>query len=323
MNQPHTRIIELDPFFDRGDASPSPALQALQHQPVVAGYGAGGYAQVDHLTASNMRPSAAGLRGTIIPRATIGGIPLGTQPHATHDVIVHIDPHIPNQSTTLRLDDINARTVSQALQVVSQMTPEPTDIATVRLRGSAMMHAISQQTQGGFSARDAAPVVPQAMQQPQFAQQPFPQPQAQAPAQRPAVRRVVSPLAAFNQPRQQQTRELREIDIPYDAPLPSSPQQVGPPAVQVVFEMEHFGTLPVSYHDVIVQEGFIVLVFDTRHAGSTKYFPPTPRGETIPRMAINVVGTQEVYLVQTTGVQFEHDSREFCILMIEQSGDME
>jgi hypothetical protein len=102
-----------------------------------------------------------------------------------------------------------------------------------------------------------------------------------------------------------------------------SPQQVGPPTVQVVFEMEHFGTLPVNYHDVIVQEGFIVLVFDNRHTGSTKYFPPTQRGDTGPRMAINIVGTPDVFLVQTTGVQFEHESREFCVLVIEQSGALE
>lgn len=326
--QPRTRIIELDPFFDRDGTSPAPALQAMQHQPIVTGYGnTGGYAPVDPQTMNNMRPSAAGLRGTIIPRATIGGIPVGTQPHVTQDVIVNIDPHIPGQSSAVRLGDINARTVSQAAQVAAQMTPEPTDISTVRLRGAAMMHTLAHQTQGGFSAREAAAVLPQPVpafqpqQQPQYPQPQYQQPQVQQPPRPvPGARRAVSPLSAFNQPRPAGTRELREIDIPYEAPVP---QQVGPPTVQVVFEMEHFGTLPVNYHDVIVQEGFIVLVFDNRHTGSTKYFPPTQRGETGPRMAINIVGTPDVYLVQTTGVQFEHESREFCVLMIEQSGALE
>lgn len=322
MNQPNTRIIELDPFFDRGDTSPNPALQAMQQQPIVTGYGQAGYIPADHQTLSNMRPTSTGLRGTIIPRATIGGIPVGTQPHATQDVVVNIDPHIPGQSSSVRLGDINARTVSQATQIAAQLTPEPTDIATVRLRGSAMMHTLANAGQNGFAAREAVPVVPQPMGEPQFVQPQIPQvrqpvPRQQAPQ---GARRAISPLAAFNQQPVPGTRPLREIDIPFEQPAAA---QVGPPGVQVIFEMEHFGNLPINYHDVIVQEGFIVLVFDTRHTASTKYFPPTPKGDSGPRMALNIVGTPEVFLVQTTGMQFEHDSREYCILMIEQTGALE
>jgi hypothetical protein len=224
--QPRTRIIELDPFFDRDGTSPAPALQAMQHQPIVTGYGhTGGYAPVDPQTMNNMRPSAAGLRGTIIPRATIGGIPVGTHPHVTQDVVVNIDPHIPGQSSSVRLGDINARTVSQATQVASQMTPEPTDISTVRLRGAAMMHTLAHQTQGGFAAREVTPVVPQPVppfqpQQPQYQQPQVPQPMPQS-RQAPGARRAVSPLSAFNQQRPN-TRELREIDIPYDAHVPAA-----------------------------------------------------------------------------------------------------
>lgn len=336
MTQDRTRIIELDPFFDRADGSPSPTLQAMQHQPIVNGFGQqpeyGGYAPADPHTMQNMRPSAAGLRGTIIPRATIGGIPVGTRPHATQDVVVNIDPHIVGQSSAVRLGDINAHSVNQAAQRAAQITPEPTDIATVRLRGAAMMHSLAHNSRDqGFAAREAAPIVPRQqvppfqpqqaqVVQPQQVQQPqFPQQQQRPQAQ--VSRRAVSPLAAFNQPRQPEgTREFREIDIPYSQP---PAEQVGPPQVQVIFEMEHFGTLPVNYHDVIVQEGFMVLVFDTRHTGSTKYFPPTQKGDVTPRMAVSVVGTNEVFLVQTTGVQFEHDYREFCILMIEQTGALE
>ena len=64
---------------------------------------------------------------------------------------------------------------------------------------------------------------------------------------------------------------------------------------------------------------FMVLVFDNRFLGAMNYFPPTQSGESPPRMAVNIVGTPDAYSVQTTGVQFEHDSREFCVLMIDQT----
>ncbi len=131
----------------------------------------------------------------------------------------------------------------------------------------------------------------------------------------------MSPLSAFNQVAQPQpTRELRQIDLP---PAPAPMQQAGPPTIEVVFEMEHFGSLDVRYHDVLIENGFIVLVFDTRHQGSTKYFPPVAQNESAPPMALNVVGTNEVYLVHTTGLQYVHEEREYCLLMVERTGTLQ
>ncbi len=312
------RQIQIDPFFD-GDGghsgyAPRPAANI--------GVAAPGYNDVDQGTLNVMRPSNAGLRGVIVPRATMGGIPMGTRPHETQDVIVNIDPHILGQSSSIRLGDLNASSIQAATMAAREVTPEPTDIQTFRLRGAATMHALANQSRQPMARAAVAPqhagvrqVVPQPMdqyEQPQFSAAPAP---AAPPMQKMA--RIANPLAAFDQQHQQpQTRPLRNIEL-RDDPLPVA----GPPTVEVVFEMENFGSLSANYHDVIVEEGFVVLIYDTRHKGSVKYFPPVPKG-TAPRMAVNVVGTADVYLVQTTGLQFTHESKEFCILMIEDTYEL-
>gem|GEM_PF-6778075 len=97
-------------------------------------------------------------------------------------------------------------------------------------------------------------------------------------------------------------------------------QQAGPPTIRVIFEVQHFGNIEVFYHDVIVNEGFVVLVFDTRHQGSTKYFPPTAQVENAQPLAMNIAGTNEVYLLHTTGIQYVHEMREYCVMMVERAG---
>ncbi len=315
--QQQLRPIQIDPFFDGDGGGATGYVQSQPAATIVNG--ATGYNGVDQQTLSNMRPGASGLRGTIIPRATVGGIPVGTHPHVTADVEVNIDPHIYGQSSRVRLGDLNPRSIYAAEAIARELTPEPTNIQTLRLRGATIMHTLANQAHQSqaqlepvlMAHQAVRPVVPQPLNQ--FPGTPAPS-LPTPPQMVPRMQRTLSPLAAFDQQqRQPPTRELRNIDLQAE-PVP----QVGPPKIQVVFEMEHFGTLPVSYHDVIVADGFLVLMYDTRHQGSTKYFPPKAKGDA-PRTALMIVGAPEAYLVQTTGIQFEQDGKEFCVLLIEQT----
>lgn len=347
MTQP--RII-IDPYFDgeagadarvtrqREDSGP-PATPPSQH-----GYHDAGM----EMTATGggrsalqvMRPGPEGLRGVVIPRATLGGIPQGTRPHATAGLEVTIDPHISGQSARIRLGDVTEESVARATEVARSMTPEPYNIETQRLRGAAELHAIAAAAQ----ARGSEPIPP--MHQPQQPQphqfgQPAPAPQAQVYQPQPQYgqpyvqathmqeavrplppqpRRRVSPLQAFNQPAPQQVdpRELRHIDIRDEQPMESRGQM---PQIHCFFEVQGFGELEAYYHDIVVQQGFLVLIFDSRFRGP-KYFPPTAVQDNPPQLAMNISGTQEVYQLQTTGVLYEHNGYEHCVLMIERVGQL-
>jgi len=363
------RIVQLDPFFDGetggyGDAQPLPQRDTGRPVTPETQYGyrpaAGERTAAGTPVTGVMRPGPAGLNGTIIPRSTMGGIPQGTSPHVTSDIEVVIDPHIAGQSSRVRLGDINQQTVAAGIAMARDVTPEPTSIETLRLRGAATMHGIaatvagagpalqeqplemaqpvaqqpvmhhqSQQPVQPYVAQPVQPMPPQA-QQPvavqQFAPQPAVQQEIPAPtlqtAAHAAPQRRVAPLAAFNQqpPAPEPTRELRAIDLRDEAPA-GSRAQAGPaqPTIEVVFEMEGYGTNRAYYHDVIVQPGFIILVYDNRYQGP-RWFPPVAESDNPPPLAMNVTGTEEVYRVQTTGVQYAVGHLEHCTLMITETG---
>ena len=323
-----TRIpIRIDPFFDsdgRGGAPEGaertsrvpqiPATPSTQN----AYFDASQVQVADGRNALNvMRPGPEGLRGTVIPRATIGGIPVGTRPHEVRNLRVTIDPHIDGQSSVVRLGDIDENSVEAATQAAAEVTPDPYDMATQRLRGSAVLHGIAALHRGQGPAPQQpsfeGPVSPgnvRAENLGHYAQ----------PAQ--PARRLTSPLAAFNAPApgvDENGRPLRAIDMrPSTVVERAQPAQ---PNVEVTFEIQHFGTHTAYYHEVITRyPGFLVLVYDNRFRGAGKYFPQA-RSDDTPPLALAVVGKPKVYLVHTTGFQFVHGDLEFCVLMVERVAD--
>lgn len=171
------------------------------------------------------------------------------------------------------------------------------------------------------------PVVQQYQPGPQ-GQQTIPAPTVQAATQaqpvQPAPRRRVSPLAAFNQPAPQPQpqpeptalREPRAIDLRDESPAGQPAKQ---PTIEVTFQIEGFGIHTAFYHDVLIQNGFIVLVYDNRYNGP-RYFPPVADEQ--PIMALNITGMEDVYRVHTTGIQYPQGDVENCVLMIEETGTL-
>jgi len=359
---PNNNPIRIDPFFD-GEGGPPQETQlpqysghtqqAVQPAPNLApGYVDARQAQLSdgRPMAHVMRAGPEGLAGTVIPHATMGGIPQGTQPHYTQDTEVHVDPHVRGQDARVRLGDINANAIAAATEMAREVTPDPYDIETMRLRSSAVMQGIAAQSPHQPQMQQPAPTtgpqppgnipahhlgqVADPMQYP-HATPPPPQ-QPQMPVQQPVqpqeqdyrhsdvgqeVRRS-RPLQAFTDEPQthHNGREMRPIDLD-GTPPPAEYGASRAPNIRVTFEIEHFGTHIANYHDVLVQPGFLVLVFDNAYQGGEMYEPPS--GENTPPMALSVQDSPEAHLVHTTGFVYSHGGYRYCVLMIERSAPVE
>lgn len=296
-----------------------------------------GYRDVREMALGDGRPMAAvmrsgptGLGGTVIPHAGMGGLPQGVRPHDPSQLEVNIDPHIEGQRSRLHLSDVRAN-LAEAERMANEATPEPVNIETLRLRGSAIMHGIAQLSNQQRQQLGQSPVEYQPQpestpvtangnipghHQAQWAGQGATPMQGGGMHQQPQQpRRQSRPLQAFNQTPQHidpdTGREMRPIDL---SASPSPPERTTSPDYEVTFEIEKFGSHTANYHDVVIQPGFIVLVYNTNYPGRL-YSPPA--AEDAPAMAIQITGHDRVYLVHATGVQYAYKGHEFCVLLIE------
>lgn len=147
---------------------------------------------------------------------------------------------------------------------------------------------------------------------------------------RDAGRELMSQLASGNGPavqppmfpqQQQLQPQLPQQGVPAPAPPQPQPQQPPPPRRRVMFSIEQLGQHTVSYHEVVIQGPFLVLVFDTRWQYSDMYIPPA--GPQVPPILMAVDGSDQIYLVAPTGVDFVYDHLRFCVLRVVASGTAE
>ena len=108
----------------------------------------------------------------------------------------------------------------------------------------------------------------------------------------------------------------RALDLSEEGPAP-----VSEPEIAVIFERQDQSRQQAWYHDVKVERGFLVLIFDTRYRGP-QYMPAVPvqsgdggvvLGELL---AINIGGSREVYFVAPTPFVYLYESREHSVLLI-------
>lgn len=330
-----TPPILIDPFFDGGVQSPPAGASPTAAEATTPDLAA--YHDASRVTLQDgrpitavMRPGPGHLNGTVIPHGTIGGVPLGSRIHRTADWVVQVDPHIQGQQSAVRLGDITADTVARASQLAQQQTPEPTSIETLRLRSAAILHniAAAANTAATYPEYAASPRQPAvggvaAPSVQQYTQSPSPLSHygdAPAPQQLSAQPRYIStsPLQAFRQADVQE-RELRAIDF---SQSPARSPGVAPPRCRVCFEIEQFGTHTARYHDVVTENGFLVLIYDNRYTDGDPYFPPTAPDAGAPAMALTVEGSDKVHLVHTTGIQYSYGGCTHCVLLIERTAPM-
>jgi hypothetical protein len=235
-------------------------------------------------------------------------------------VVIHIDPHLPGTSA-IRLGDLTPQVLNGADLTARELTEEPTTMAELRLRGATAMRAAAELV--GHDGRGEQPVVVDATSPGSRAvvHQTLPTAPASTIAAthtRQFAQRQITPLQAFQRPMASTFTgpEVRAVDMQRQLPA------AGPsaPGIEVTFEMERWGVNRAYYHDVLIQNGVIILIYDTRWQGP-RYFPPADRAEQ-PAMAMNITGRSDVYLVQATAIQFVHGHEEFCVLLVEQSGQL-
>lgn len=312
--------IRVDPFFD-GEGPQSRETRLPEYD--VAQALPAGYRDVRDEQLGDGRPALAvmragpsGLTGTVIPPATPGGVPRGVRPHVTQDLFVNIDPHIRGQEARVRLGDINAQTLAVAEETARQLTPDPYDMPTQRLRASAVLQGVAVGQAEQYAPQLAAPVtapqVPGNIPAPALAQFSGTQP-----PQRAAASHVAHPLQAFaERPAQPPVRPVTTAQS--TQPPEFGPQRVLPPQHLITFEIEHFGIHRARYHDVLSIQGFLVLIYDSAYQGGEGMYVP-PSGDDAPPMALHVEGSNEVHLVHTTGIVYSYGGHEFCVLLVERS----
>jgi hypothetical protein len=314
MSRTPVRMPVFDPYFDTDGSGnlQAPSPQSPQASPLPGG---DRYQHPSAVRLSNdrtamdlMRPGPRGLVGVVIPHATPGGIPAGARPHAIREMEINIDPHIEGQSAVLRLADVNPQAMRQATDLAAHSTPEVTDMATQRLRGSAVLHGLAALSQTAGQAPQAA--APAGY---------LPSPNLGRTGT--IAQRQVTPLQSFLQGSQSPPgREQRQIDLGPSVVQPPR-QAAAEPQFEVEFQIRGFGRHTAYFHDVLVEPGFIVLVYKTHYRGA-KWFPPPASEPDAPDMAMNIIGTPVAYLVQTTGVQYVYADSEHCVLMVTQAAQL-
>ncbi len=138
---------------------------------------------------------------------------------------------------------------------------------------------------------------------------------------------------------QQYTVPASFTDVPPDAPRriraplreafeqPPVQEEQKPPAMlsrmkQVAFELPQSGQFECMYHEVMVEKTNLVLVLDHRQFLQMRYFPPACDEP----VAVLVHGggreRDRLYLCHTTGIRFQHQHNEYCVLLVEQEKDL-
>jgi hypothetical protein len=269
--------------------------------------------------ADMMRRGPGGIRGAIIAPANKGGTPINFDPHDRTNIAVQVVDPDGRGSQKLVLSAINKEAMDAAIVKAEQQVPQTGDINSIRERAAVIFEELAKQSHS-VSKRPAVPP-------PRPAKSAATQPPAQTteeftpptPAQ---IDPDFSPMAAFGFKKQSRPAPASSAVSRRDDDDAPAPQKL------VYFEKEGIGTIHGFFHDVIVRvydedesdahRGFIVLIYDLRFPqNAARWFPPAHDPYQRP-WALKVTDDNRLYLVHSTGFQYVYNSREFCILLIEQ-----
>ncbi len=259
---------------------------------------------IDGATLSSRMPGRFGLRGVIIPRATLYGGSLGCNPEDR--VTLTIDPLDPKHSVELDLSRVTPHLAQSALNCVVEKFGPSFDNESARRHHAAACFAASKMIEataakenapmrfGPPAAQPQAPPVAEAPQQfvQQYAQPAQPYPPHAAPGL----------LAGFSGGQQAATRSTGN----------GSP---GPSQVRVAFDTA-MGVHEALYSSVSVQKDrdgtpkFLFLAIDDN--SPSKFIPKA--SDTA--FAVYPNGADTVYLVESTGIQVPHMGETIVIFQV-------
>lgn len=105
--------------------------------------------------------------------------------------------------------------------------------------------------------------------------------------------------------------QAQPVAAPLQLTAEAAPAGAVHPRQQVTFEVPGYGPLEAYYHQVIRAGEHLVLVYDRRYAGP-RAFPRHSPAE----LAARVHGTDRLFGVRTTGVQFDLGDNAVCVLRV-------
>lgn len=308
----------------------------------------------DGRSISTHMPRGLGLRGVVIPRATPFGGSRGFDPHKPR--LINIDPDIKGQACVVDLQEITKEKMSQAYKLAAQnpMTMNSQQLLAAqtfhnlavsfepigmgREDKSQMSDRIAPVgMSGAYVAPKAAPGGGQIANQP--AGIPINRGNMISPSVSPRHVKAAPVVTQPIEPMQKAAELVSDIHEEETAPVTvaapvfkdqstrrpvfkekpiANHSSVAAPGTTVTFEMEGWGKLDAAYHEVIKNDGLLVLVYDNRYKNGMRYWPPT----TDRLIAVRIANQGEVYFVNSYGNRFTHSDYEYCILVIDQESGM-
>lgn len=270
-----------------------------------------------------------GIQGVIVAPSTKGGVPINYNPHDTSNMSITVDPDGEGK-TVLNIGRCSADEI-RAANDEARKKFSGQDIESQRERALYAFQLL---------AKSAAAVKAPAAPLPAPTRNDVP---ADEESEEEELIRQLAEDAGISLP---STPPIEQIDRGYSpmtafglkkkvgraAPPTATPSnaKIGPPQKLVYFEKEGIGTVPAFFHDIITavaqaddtsaeESGFMVLIYDIRFEQSAaRWFPPANDPYNRP-WAVQINGTDKLYLVHTTGFQYVYDSHEYCILLVEKA----
>lgn len=232
--------------------------------------------------------------GTVVPSHTRGGIVQGSSPHKVREHIVNFETG-PETMLSLSLGDITNEVVEEARQLAEQIPVETEgrlSIEVERERAALQMKVIGELLARRASKAKEAAASPAASE-----------PAGHAPGgQAATINTSARASGGFSARRVAAAAAVG----------PSLPSQ---PDSWVVFDLPGYGEMSVAYHNVIVAGTIVVLVFDTRYTAGRMFRPTAPAEPDAPALYAQLPGAESFLPVYPTGIVFQDEDREYCVLL--------
>lgn len=260
-----------------------------------------------------------GLRGVVVPRATLFGGSSGFDAHKPR--LMNVDPDIKGQSCVVDLALLTREKVEAAYNKAANSALGRNDLR-MRAAQTYQSLAVAKEPVGmepmiksGKATRVMSPAVaPRNADVPTEELLPVDevvQPVVQTAVQEPMRARGFVDQTTVAAPQVKVPRPTKPLMQPIATSAPT-------PETKVTFELEGWGSFDAVYHEVIKNDCVLVLVYDNSFKSGMKFFPPA----TDKRMAVHITGQDVVYFVHSYNIRFVHGGCEYCILVVEQDAEV-
>lgn len=239
---------------------------------------------------ASLLPEKEGLMGTIIPKATRLGGSMGFNPHVPQ--IVNIDPDLEEYRCIVDLAKVTTQHLSPINKIDYHKEQNLSEVAS---------RAFS------YLSKVAAPD------------------ESTAPTEEVHLRKAPPGMANTYVVPKSSIGGKQFIEYK-STPKPSKPimsnkepiQDLVPvPAIKVTFEIDGFGQLEASYHEVVQDDKFLVLAYNTRYTIGTQFMPQRSTN----LMDVWVHNQPVVYRVHSVGIRFRLVDYDITVLLIEETAE--